>query len=231
MKTGIIVQARMSSSRLPGKVLRQSHGKAVLEYLLERLALCKSGAQVIIATSDDASDKPVEDFCVANKVPCFRGPLQDVAKRFLEAARKYKLEAFVRISADSPVMDPALVDNLISEFEKGEYDLVTNTFPRSFPKGQSIEVVRTASFERAYPQMSEPGDFEHVTQLFYRKPEGWKIKNVPSGGDYAAVNLCVDTMDDFELFDAMVERMDRPFADYRWPDMVRLREQTLMEKK
>ncbi len=141
MKIGVIIQARMSSQRLPDKVLTMVNGKPLLQYLLERLTHCSSIDQIVVATSEDKSDDPIAVFCHEYGALCFRGPLQNVAKRFYMALEKYNLDAFVRVCCDSPMLDQKLIDQGVKLFN-GEYDLVTNTLRRSYPVGQSVEVIR-----------------------------------------------------------------------------------------
>src|SRR5688500_16406077 len=114
-----IVQARMSSSRLPGKVLREEGGKQLLGYLLERVGRCSCLGGVVVATSTEAADDPVARYCAEQGVPCCRGPLEDVAGRFVRVLERYPEEAFVRLTADSPLLDPALVERAAALFEEG----------------------------------------------------------------------------------------------------------------
>ena len=162
----------MSSRRLPGKVLRPLAGKPALQYLLERLSHCDEVDRVIVATSGEASDDPVAAFCAAAGALVHRGPLEDVAARFGEVAERFELDAFVRVTADSPLLDQALVDRGAALYREGDFDVVTNVYPRStFPSGQSLEVVRAEAFRRALAGMDDPYEHEHVTPYFYRHPE------------------------------------------------------------
>ncbi len=225
IKIAAIIQARMSSTRFPGKVLCEVKGKPLLGYLLERLRKSKDLDRILVGTSVDSSDEPIVKFCQAEGVECYRGPLDNVSKRFLEMIHIYRLDSFVRISADSPFLDAQLVDEAVGIFQKGSYDMVTNVHPRSFPKGESVEVLRSDVFSRSYSEMKEAEEFEHVTSFFYKNAEGYKIFNLslPSG-DYSKVNLSVDTQDDFEVFDKILGQMTRPFSDYGWKEIVGLYE-------
>ena len=174
---GAIVQARMTSRRLPGKSLRPLCGKPLLQYVLESLAQVEPLAVVVVATSSDPTDDPIADFCKRQGSPCFRGPLDNVAERFRQAARRHQLAGFVRISGDSPLLDSRLVARGVALFQESDADLATNVFPRTYPAGMSVEVVRTATFERVVPGLDEPDDREHVTGYFYRHPEQFRIVN------------------------------------------------------
>ncbi|MCP5102183.1 MAG: acylneuraminate cytidylyltransferase, partial [bacterium] len=162
-KIAAIIQARMTSQRFPGKVLYQVQEKPLLQYILESLAHCPHLHMVIVATSTGASDNPIAEFCIANGIECARGPLEDVAGRFKETLEKYDLNAFIRISGDSPLISPALINEGMRIFNTHRYEIVTNIQNRTFPKGQSLEILAADSFQRAYPVMESARDREHVT--------------------------------------------------------------------
>lgn len=220
MPITVIVQARMTSKRLPGKVLRMVRGKPMMGYLLERLRGSKKIAKIIVATSTNKSDQAIFDYCQETKTECFRGDLDNVAKRFKEVIERYRLDSFIRICGDSPLIDAAVVDSGIEIFEQGKYEIVTNVFKYTFPHGQNFEILRSDAFLKGYKVMKDPEDLEHVTRYFYRNADQFKIYNMVTGGDYSQVNLCVDTEKDFEMFENILKNMDRPFLDYRWPEIV-----------
>ena len=137
----IIVQTRMSSTWLLKKVLGEINGKPLLEYLVARLiGIIES--DICIATSGHSENDEIEDFCREIDIPCFRGSRDNIAKRMLDAAKHYNKDVFVQINVDSPLIDYKIIDQAIRIFQNGEYDLVTNTFLRSFPVGQSVEVIQ-----------------------------------------------------------------------------------------
>ncbi|MGL1862874.1 MAG: NTP transferase domain-containing protein [Pseudodesulfovibrio sp.] len=219
---GILVQARMSSSRFPGKVLHPICGKPLLQYLLESLGRCNSIKTLAVATSVEESDDAIADYCAANNVPCFRGPLDDVVARFLGAAEDQQLEAFVRICGDSPLLDYRLVDLAVRLFEKSDADLVTNVLVRSFPKGQSVEVVRRAALKRAHADVMTAEQKEHVTKVFYDDPAAYTIQSFESGEEWGELQLSVDTVEEMGRFDNVVSRMTRPHWEYTWSELVEL---------
>ncbi len=222
--TTAIIQARFSSARLPGKVLADLEGEPLLGWLFQRLARCSGLAGVVLATSDDPSDDPVAAFARDRGVACYRGPLQDVAGRVLGAAAMAKAEAFVRITGDSPFMDPWLVDQAVRLFQAGDFDLVTNTQVRSYPKGMSVEVVRTASLERALRMTADPDDREHLTRWFYRHPQACRIVNFTSGQGLAEVQLSVDTPDDLAMARRIAGRLGGPQAMGDWRQVLAARD-------
>lgn len=193
----IIIQARMSSSRLPGKILADLGSVTLLELLIRRLRTTTSGLPLVVATSDQADDDPVESFCQARTVNCFRGSLRDVAGRFLAAGQEYGAERLVRICADSPLLDPGLVDQLVTLSAVSGADLTTNVQVRTYPAGQSVEVLRTAALANALQDMNDE-DREHVTRYFYRNMQSFVIVNLTSGRPWGATRLTVDTPEDLQ---------------------------------
>lgn len=210
----------MNSERLPGKVLREVCGRPLLAYLVERLAGCRD-APTIVATSTSEHDDAVAAFCAAAGVLCHRGPEDDVASRCAEAAERFGLTAFGRVSGDSPLLDPVLVDRAVTLFRRDEYDLVTNVRPRTFPPGQSVEVVRVDAFLAALPSL-EAQQREHVTQHLYDAGLGLRIANFAADRDYGDLRLAVDTEEDLERIEALVAAMERPHWEYGLDEIARL---------
>lgn len=199
----------MSSQRLPGKVLAPLAGRPALAWLLERLA----PFEVVVATSDEPSDDRVADFCAGRGVECFRGPLADVAARFAGVIERYRLDAFVRVNGDSPLLDPVLVAQGIELFRATTPDLATNVFPRSFPPGQSVEVVDGAAFLAARDEFDDR-DREHVTTFFYARPERFRIENFSAPEPYEGPSHALDTAEDLARLDAWARALPRPGAGW-----------------
>jgi spore coat polysaccharide biosynthesis protein SpsF len=221
-RIGAIVQARMTSRRLPGKSLRPLGGKPMLQYVLESLTQLDELAGTLVATSTEPSDDPIAEFCGRFATPCFRGSLDNVAERFLEAARTHSFSAFVRVSGDSPLLDPRLVTRAIDLFRESDADLATNVFPRTFPAGMSVEVIKSETFERVVPKLSEPDDREHVTSFFYRNATDFQIASFVREVPLRDVHLAVDTPEHFEFVARLVGSMNRPHWDYAVDDILRL---------
>ena len=206
MKLAAVVQARMSSTRFPGKVLHRVRHRPLLEYVLERVRCSRNIDHLIVSTSLDPTDALIADYCAEHKVECFRGTRDDVAGRFLATCHAYDLDAFVRVCGDSPLLDPALLDQGISTFLQAEVDLVTNCFPRTFPNGQSVEVVRMRAFRDAYGRMTAAAHFEHVTTFFYEHSGEYRIENFSNpAGDQSAFDLSVNTPDQMAIFKRIAE--------------------------
>ena len=222
----VIIQARFSSARLPGKVLRPLAGRPMLMLVLDRLKLAKRAGEIIVATSTAADDDSIARFCADIGVQCFRGPLDDVAERLARAAERAGAEAFVRVNGDSPLMSPAIVDAMIELYETQDVDLATNVQTRSFPRGQSAEVIRVAALRRAQ-KMMQAGEAEHVTPAFYRCVSDFRIVNLASGHDWGTIRMSVDTPEDFALAEKMVGEMGASTAVLAVEDLVALRERCM----
>lgn len=202
MQTGIIVQARLSSRRLPGKVLLPLAGKPLIDHLITRLQQAPDLPPWLIATSDDPSDDALADYCQRQHYPCFRGSLDQVASRMLAAAGSQNWTRWVRISGDSPLMDPALIRQALSL----EAELVTNVQPRSFPVGQSVEVLTSDLLSRWLPEFG-PDQQEHVTLGLYARQQHFKLLNFSAPQDYSQVRLVVDTPDDFRRIESLITQL------------------------
>jgi spore coat polysaccharide biosynthesis protein SpsF len=202
----IVIQARLSSRRLPGKVLLPLGGRPLISWMLYRLAFSRHGGDVVIATSDQSSDDQLAAFCAEQGVKCHRGPLDDVTKRFLAAGEAIGASAVVRLCGDSPFIDPAIVDWAISEFLSAPCDLVSNIVRRTYPHGQSVEVIKLTALAEAYPEM-DGEEREHVTRFFYRHPERFDIRAFESGAKWGDIQMAVDSSDDFNLATRMADRL------------------------
>ncbi len=219
---GIIIQARMGSTRLPGKVLRIVQDKPVLEYLLERSIQANMG-KVVLVTSTLAMDDAIESLCNKMGITCLRGDPLNVASRYKMVLATDPFDFFVRICGDSPLLDFSLVNQAVERFKKGKFDLVTNTHPRSFPKGQSVEVVGRDVFLRAYSKFTDVEDFEHVTHFFYRTDSEFSIDNFSCSSDYKDMQLSIDTPQDLIDFEKTIHQMERPQWQYSYQELVGMR--------
>ena len=215
------IQARMNSSRFPGKVLHELCGKPLLEYILDRVCRATGLDMFVVLTSDQATDDPIAEFCKEHGAPCFRGSLDNVAKRYLDALAVYPCDAFLRYCADSPLVDIALIERAVELFRQNQADAVTNIMPRTFPSGQCVEVVDARAFRSAYPYM-RGDELEHCTLYFYNSHRNFEIINFESGGRYERFCHCVDTPEDHRRIARLVSGMDRPHWKYSWRDLLDL---------
>ena len=161
----VIIQARLSSQRLPNKVLKKINGIPLIEYSVNRIKTLFKNSKILIATSNHPSDDALAAYCLENNINFYRGSLNNVAKRMFYAAKKLKAKSFVRISGDSPLIDPKVVAKGIRYSQNGVYDLVTNIFPRSYPSGQSVEIIcffRAKASTRTKPNPSLSDDKTNI---------------------------------------------------------------------
>lgn len=217
-RTVAIIQARMSSSRLPGKVLLDIVGQPMLSRVFERVRRASSIDQVVVATTLESSDDAIENFCKERQYPCFRGSLQDVLDRYYQAARLFKADVVVRITADCPVIDPQLIDKTVAAFwgrpdwrtalERGEeltpvYDFAANRLPppwkRTYPIGLDVEVCSFTGLERAWREAVEPHQREHVMPYFYDQEGRFRYTVLNYEQDFGNMRWTVDTPQDLEL--------------------------------
>lgn len=218
----VIIQARMSSQRLPGKVLRTLGCKPILRWVVDRIQASESSSEVVIATSIDPTDDPIVRYCSDSGIVCIRGPLNDVAGRLANVATQLGAPAFVRICADSPLVDPTLIDSAIRLYQALNVDLVTNVMPRTFPKGQSVEVINTSTFVNALKNNSQSSDREHVTTFYYADPTRYRIVNFTSGQSAGSIQLSIDTDADLRAIEGVLDQC--PTLTEGWSQLMQVRE-------
>lgn len=170
----VIIQARMSSTRLPGKSMKTLSGKPLLWHVIDRVSRSRKAKRIIVATSTQSEDDAIEKFCRESGTACYRGSLDNVLERYYEAARVYGVETIVRITADCPLIDPEIIDRCVSSFEQSGADYVSNVAPgpRTFPRGLDTEVFSFSVLEKAYRQGREPYEQEHVTPYIVENKRG-----------------------------------------------------------
>jgi spore coat polysaccharide biosynthesis protein SpsF len=209
MRTCAIIEARMSSSRLPGKILLPVLGEPLLALLIERLKRVPSLDKIVVATTSNVTDDPVEDLAFRIGVGCFRGSEEDVLSRVLLAAKQYSCDVIVEITGDCPLIDPEIVDNLIRIYHANNYDYVSNVLKPTFPNGMDTQVFSTATLERVASLTDDPVDHEHVSLYIYEHPEIFSLFNLESNlpEKYWNLRLTVDTQEDFELIKIIYESL------------------------
>ena len=204
---GCIIQARMGSSRLPGKVLMNSgNGMPLLYYVINQLRHCSKVKNLVIATTTNHEDDEIEKFADNNSVNVFRGKEKDVLDRYFQCAKKYSFSTIVRITADCPLIDPQIVDKVIEQFFSGNYDFATNTLTRTFPIGTDVEVFSFSALKRTWESAQLPSEREHVTP-YLRNERNFKIINVQNDKNISSLRLTVDRIEDFELIKQILKNI------------------------
>ena len=196
-----IVQARMGSERLPGKVMLPLNGKPIIHIIMDALKKAKLVTKSIVATSKKSRDDVLADYLKENNIEFFRGSENDVLSRFYNIAKNEKADLIVRITADCPLLDPAIVDKVISEFISHKPDYCSNVGTRTFPRGYDVEVFTFDVLEKMFNETQDPDDREHVTLFVDKNLHLFNTMNVPApeGKHHSDWRICVDTKEDFEL--------------------------------
>ncbi len=248
-KVVAIIQGRMSSSRLPGKILADIAGQPMLQRVFVRTSRAATVEETIFATTVDASDDPVAEYCEFSGIPCTRGSLYDVLDRYYQAASRAKADVVVRITADCPAIDPGLIDECVRTLLEQSFDLVCNRLPppwrRTFPIGLDTEVCAFPALERAWKEAREPQQREHVMPYLYEgvelavltrrmetglSPNGFRIALLQHTADFGDYRWTVDTPEDLEFMRRVYDRLQGR-DDFSWRELLDLvhREPGLME--
>lgn len=201
MPLGLIVFARLDSRRLPAKALRDVAGRPLLGRVLDRVRAVRPSRPIVVATSDRTLDDPIAAFAVSEDIALFRGSADDVLGRALACAEAFGLSAVVRISGDSPFIDPALIERSIARFETvpNGVDVVTTIMPKTFPPGTSVEVIGIDALRRMAAAATNPDEREHVTLYLYRNPSSFRIEAIVApDARYQGVVLTVDEAHDLD---------------------------------
>ena len=218
MKTVAIIQARMGSSRLPGKVLADVAGKPLLWHVVNRAQQAQLVDEIVVATSDNGADDPIANFCEREGFTYFRGSESDVLDRFYRAAEANAADVVVRITADCPLLDPIVVDRVISRFRENGYDYVTNVLHYTYPEGLDVEVFSLTSLKRAWKEARKPSEREHVTP-YLRSSGNFRVANVENESTLACERYrwTVDEPEDLEfvreVYAAFAERSSFGMSD------------------
>tara|TARA_Y100001958_G_scaffold160062_1_gene165716 strand:- start:802 stop:1440 length:639 start_codon:yes stop_codon:yes gene_type:complete len=193
----VFIQARSNSKRFDKKVLKMIYGLPLIIHVVNNVKKSKSVKDIIVATSNNSSDNNLIKLLKNFKIKFFRGELENVVLRFVRLAMKIKCKYFIRISGDSPLIDNKIIEYAIKIHKKNKnFDIITNVFPRTFPKGQSVEIIKVQILKDYINKMSK-SDLEHVTRYFYKNSSKFKIKNFKSKNKKKVMKLSVDTISDF----------------------------------
>ena len=209
MKIVAIIQARMRSTRLPGKVMLPILGRSMLELMIERLRRVKQIDAVVVATTTDESCDVIETLAGRLGVGCYRGSEEDVLDRVVQASRAAQADLIVETTGDCPVIDPEVIGRVIDTFLAARVDYCSNVLERTYPRGMDVQVFPLRVLEEAARLTNDPADREHVSLYIYQHPERFRLLNVASGlpADAATLRLTVDTKEDFELIKGVYEQL------------------------
>jgi spore coat polysaccharide biosynthesis protein SpsF len=224
MKTVAIIQARMGSTRLPGKVMKKVAGKSLLEQQLMRVGRCKMLDAVVVATTEKNEDDLIDQECQRLGIDVYRGSEDDVLSRYYYAALEYRADVIVRLTADCPVIDPVIIDRVIGYYHEHypDYDYVSNTLLRTYPRGMDTEVFSFQALEKAFHQSTDASSREHVTKYIYEHPSEFHLLNVKHYDDLSRFRWTVDTPEDFELISKIIESLVPTKPDYTMKDILEL---------
>jgi len=229
-----IIQARLGSTRLPGKTLMTIEGESLLGHLISRVRASKFVDDIIIATTTKDSDTEIVKFARTNGLKFYRGSEEDVLDRFYRTALKYDVKSIVRVTPDCPMIDPIVMDFVISHYLKEGYDYVSNTISRTYPDGLDTEIFSFQALEKAWKEAKLPSDREHVTPYIYKHAELFRLFNVRKDGeDLSWMRWTVDTAKDFNFVSKIYSKLYYPNKIFHMQDVVRLLRESpeLMEIK
>ncbi|GEL78483.1 cytidylyltransferase domain-containing protein [Tenuibacillus multivorans] len=208
MKVVAIMQARMGSTRLPGKVLKPILSKPLLEYQIERVKQSKLIDELVVATTTKPIDEEIVHLCRQVNCHSFRGSEKDVLSRYYEAAQYYEADVVVRLTSDCPLLDPEVIDQVIQQYLKmNPYHYVTNTLERTFPRGMDTEVFSMNILNHVYQNATAKTDREHVTSYIRKHSNSYNLANVFYPIDQSQYRLTVDTLEDFNLIQLIIETL------------------------
>lgn len=209
MRKVVSIEARMRSTRLPGKVLKPILGRPMLELMIERVRRAKLVDDIVVATTDHESCDPIEQQAKKSGVLCYRGSEEDVLGRVVEALTFAKAEAAIVLTGDMPVIDPQLIDLVVGKYLESSVDYCANSLAHSYPRGMGVQVLRTSRLVEASKETNDPFHREHATLYIREHPELFGHLNILSNlpPEVAHWRLCVDTIEDFELITKIYESL------------------------
>jgi spore coat polysaccharide biosynthesis protein SpsF len=225
MKTAAIIQARMSSTRLPGKVLLPLGDKTVLGQVIQRVKSCRRLDQVIIATTEAEEDDAIVRECERLDTAWFRGSLTDVLGRYHGAASAHAVDVVVRITSDCPLFDPILLDKMLEKFhalhQSGpRVDYLSNTLRRLYPRGLDAEIFTFAALRQSHEQAAADFEREHVTLYIYRHPELFRLFSFAAAEDHSDQRWTLDTPEDYQLLQAIFQELGRADGVFSTEDVL-----------
>jgi spore coat polysaccharide biosynthesis protein SpsF len=223
MKISAVIQARMGSSRLPGKIMKEINGKTLLEYQIERVKRSEYIDEILIATTNEPIDGEIEVFCKKHKLSYYRGSENDVLTRYYEATLQYPTDIVVRLTSDCPLIDPNVIDSVIKQYldNKNSVDYVSNTLERTFPRGMDVEVFSDKVLTEINQLAKQLHEREHVTPYIYLSGK-YNIQQVITQEDNSELRWTVDTQEDFTLISEIITRIYPSKPTFTLKDLISL---------
>ena len=230
MKIVAIVQARLGSTRLPGKALKDIHGRTMLARVVRRALRSALIDKLVVATTEKKADDAIVSECDSLGISCFRGSEDDVLDRYYQAARAFSADCIVRITSDCPLIDAEIIDRVVQAFSDNGPDYASNTIESTYPRGLDVEVFTFDALERAWRKALQDLQHVHVTPYIYQHPEQFRILSVTGDENWSCYRWTVDTREDLALIRAVYEMIDRDDL-FSWRDVLELfkREPNLAE--
>ena len=206
---GCIIQARMGSSRLPGKVLKKIQNRPILDYVVKQVGFAKKIEDIVIATTTDQNDDVIVDFCTKHDISHFRGKEKDVLDRYYECAKKFDFQIIVRITSDNPLIDPKIIDECMNEYGKSNCDYLSTEHPPTFPHGYAVEIFSFKALENAWKNAGKPSEREHVTPYFYNNPNIFSLKNFQNKKNLSNIRCTLDRANDLVFIEKIISSIQK----------------------
>lgn len=217
-----IIQARMGSTRLPGKILAEICGKPLIWHVIDRLRFCDSISDIVLATTISKGDDDLFKWANENHIKVFRGSEDDVLARFFLAASEYSASTILRVTADDPFKDPDVIDSVYKLFKRKKLDFAYNNKPPTFPEGLDTEIFSFSAIRTAFNMSDDPYEREHVTQYFYRHPELFKQDNYSYSQDLSHLRWTIDNQEDLQMVTEVYESLYKDGEVFKFQDILRL---------
>jgi spore coat polysaccharide biosynthesis protein SpsF len=211
MRIAVIIQARMGSNRLPGKVMKMIKGKTIIEHIVDRVKCCSMVDDIIIATTTNIQDDLIVEETIRLGQKIFRGSEQDVLSRYYNAATKYQSDIILRITSDCPLIDPILIDQMIIKYidlnKTKIIDYLSNKIKPTYPRGLDVEIFSYKTLEKTFIEAIKDYEREHVTPYIYLNPEKFKMYSYENNMDFSYLRWTLDTKEDFELIKIIYDEL------------------------
>lgn len=218
-----IIQARYDSTRLKGKILKKLQKKPIIKIIYSRLSKLKKINHIVVATTKRSVDNKICKFCIENKIEYYRGT-KNLIKRFLDCSNNYSEKDIIRITGDSPLVDIDIIKKMLRFYETKKFDLVTNVFPRSFPKGLSVEIFKVQILKKILTYKISVFQKEHMFTFVYSNRSKFKIYNYKSPKNYSKLNFSIDTLNDFINIEKLLKKSKKNILKVNYLELIKLNE-------